>query len=104
MKLHFEEEDLTVRQECSVHTSRLGGTALNCVIAKKQNQRDTSETSLKPCWIVFAQEYKTASNDALRETEQREDETMDKFIDDLEMLRGRSQPDESNSGMNLAVA
>ena len=35
---------------------------------------------------------------------QREDETIDNFLDDLEMLRGRSQPDESNRRMNLAVA
>ena len=31
-------------------------------------------------------------------------ETIDKFLDDLEMPRRRSQPDESNSRMNLAVA
>ena len=35
---------------------------------------------------------------------QREDLTIDKFLDDLEMLRRRSQPDESNRSMNLAVA
>ena len=35
---------------------------------------------------------------------QREDETIDKFLDDLEMLRRRSLPDESNRRMNLAVA
>ena len=35
---------------------------------------------------------------------QREDETIDKFLDDLNMLIGRSQPDESNRRMNLAVA
>ena len=35
---------------------------------------------------------------------QREDETTDKFLDDLDMLRRRSQPDESNRRMNLAVA
>ena len=34
----------------------------------------------------------------------REEETIDKFLDDLEMLRRRSQPDESNRRMNLAVA
>ena len=34
----------------------------------------------------------------------REDETIDKFLDDLEMPRRRSQPDESNSRINLAVA
>ena len=36
MKLHFEEEDLSERQECSALTSNLEGTALNCVMAKKQ--------------------------------------------------------------------
>ena len=34
---------------------------------------------------------------------QREDETIDKFLNDLEMLRRRSKPDELNSRMNLAV-
>ena len=38
MKLHFEEEDLSERQECSAPTSNLEGTALNCVMAKKQYQ------------------------------------------------------------------
>ena len=32
------------------------------------------------------------------------DKTIDKFMDDLEVLRKRSQPDESNSGMKLTVA
>ena len=36
MKLHFEEEDLSERQECSALTSNLEGTSLSCVIAKKQ--------------------------------------------------------------------
>ena len=35
---------------------------------------------------------------------QCEDETIDKFLNDLEMLRRRSQPDESNRRMNLALA
>ena len=35
---------------------------------------------------------------------QREDKTVDKFLDNLEMLRRRSQPDESNRRMNLALA
>ena len=34
---------------------------------------------------------------------QREDETIDKFLDDLEMLRRRSQRNESHKRMNLAV-
>ena len=43
MKLHFEEEDMSERQECSALTSNLEGTALNCVMAKKQYQSDTAE-------------------------------------------------------------
>ena len=35
---------------------------------------------------------------------QDEEETIDTFLDDLEMLRRLSQPDESNSSMNLGVA
>ena len=43
MKLHFEEDDLSERQECSALTSNLEGTALNCVMAKEHFQRDTAE-------------------------------------------------------------
>ena len=35
---------------------------------------------------------------------QRKDETIDKFLDNLEMLRRRSQSDESNRRLNLALA
>ena len=35
---------------------------------------------------------------------QRKDETIDKFLDNLEVLRTRSQPDESNRRTSLAVA
>ena len=35
MKLHFEEENLSKKQECSALTSNLEGTALSCVMAKK---------------------------------------------------------------------
>ena len=40
----------------------------------------------------------------LHNRRQREDETIDKFLDDLEMLRRRRQPDVSNRRMNLAEA
>ena len=35
MKLHFEEEELSERQECGALTCNLEGTALNCVMSKK---------------------------------------------------------------------
>ena len=105
MKLHFEEEDLSERQECSALTSNLEGTALNCVMAKKQYQRDTAEKIFEIMLNRFGPGVQ--GHQAMMRFEkrrQREDETMDKFLDDLEMLRRRSQPDESNRRMNLAVA
>ena len=105
MKLHFEEEDLSERQECSALTSNLEGTALNCVMAKKQYQRDTAENIFEILLNRFGsgvQEHQAMLR--FEKRRQREDETIDKFLDDLEMLRRRSQPDESNRRMNLAVA
>ena len=66
MKLHFEEEDLSERQECSALTSNLEGTALNCVMAKKQYQRDTAEKIFEILLNRFAG---APSDDAHRETE-----------------------------------
>ena len=105
MKLHFEEEDLSERQECSALTSNLEGTALNCVMAKKQYQRDTAKKIfeiLLNCFGSGVQGHQAVMR--FEKWRQREDETIDKFLDDLEMLRRRSQPDESNRKMNLAVA
>ena len=42
MQLHFEEENLSKKQECSALTSNLEGTALNCVKAKRANERDSA--------------------------------------------------------------
>ena len=78
MKLYFEE-DLTERQECSALTSNLEGTALNCVMAKKQYQRDTAEKIFEVLLNRFGSGVKGHQA----------------------MMR---QPDESNRRINLAVA
>ena len=104
MKLHFEETDLTERQECSALNSNLEGTALNCVMAKKQYRRDTAEKNFEILLNRFdsgVQDHQAIMR--FEKLRQREDETIDKFLDNLEMLRRRSQP-ESNRRMNLAVA
>ena len=105
MKLHFEEEDLSERQECSALTSNLEGTSPNFVMAKKQYQRDTAEKNfeiLLNCSGSGVQRHQAMMRFDKRR--QQEDETIDKFLDNLEMLRRRSQPDQSNRRMNLAVA
>ena len=42
MKLQFEEENLSKKQECSSTTSNLEGTALRCVMAKRTNESSKS--------------------------------------------------------------
>ena len=105
MKLHFEEEDLSERQECSARTGNLEETALNCAMAKKQYQRDTAEKIFEILLNSFGSGVQGhQAKMRFEKRRQREDETIDRFLDDLEMLRRRSQPDESNRRMNLAVA
>ena len=74
-------------------------------MAKKQYQRDTAEKIFEILLNRFGSGVQ--GHHAMMRFEkrrQREDETIDKFLDDLEMLRRRSQPDESNRRTNLAVA
>ena len=105
MKLHFEEEDLSERQECSVLTSNLEGTALKCAMANKQYQRDTAEKIFEILLYRFASgDQKNQAMMRFEKRIQREEESLEKFLDDLEILNGRSQHDETNSRMNLAVA
>ena len=105
MKLYCEEEDLSERQDCSALTSNLEGTALNCVMAKKQYQRDIAGKIFEILLNRFGSGVQ--GHQAMMRFEkrkQREAETIDKFLDYLEMLRRRSQPDESDRRMNLVVA
>ena len=74
-------------------------------MAKKQYQRDTGEKIFEILLNRFGSGVQ--GHQAMMRFEkrrQREDKTIDKFLDDLEMLRMRSQPVESNRGMNLVVA
>ena len=105
MKLHFEEEDFSERQECSALTSNMEGTALNCVVAKKQYQRDTAAEKIFEILLNRFGSGVQGHQAMMRfqKRRQRENETIDKFLDDLEMLR-RRQTDESNRRMDLAAA
>ena len=70
-----------------------------------QNQRETVEKIFEILLNRFGsgvQEHQAMMR--FEKRRQREDETIDKFLDDLEMVRRRSQPDESNRRINLAVA
>ena len=105
MKLHFEEESLSKKQECSALTSNLEGTAVSCVIAKRANERDSARKIFDILLNNFGSGVQ--GHQAMVKFEkrrQRDDESIDKFLDDLELLRRRSIPDERRSERNLAIA
>ena len=105
MKLHFEEESLYKKQQCSALTSNLEGTALNCVMAKRANERDSARKIFDILLNRFGSGVQ--GHQAMVKFEkrrQRDDESVDKFLDDLELLRRRSNPDERISERNLAIA
>ena len=44
MRLHLEQDNLNdERQACTAILNKLEGTALKCVVAKKENERDTAD-------------------------------------------------------------
>ena len=105
MKLHCEEESLSKKQECSALTSNLEGTAINCVMAKRANERDSARKIFDILLNRFG--VGVQGHQAMVKFEkrrQRDDESIDKFLDDLELLRRRSNPDERISERNLAIA
>ena len=105
MKLHFEEENLSKKQECSALTSNLEGTTPNCVMANKANERDSACKILDILLNRFGSGVQ--GHQAMVKFEkrrQRDDESIDKFLDDLELLRRGSNPDERISERNLAIA
>ena len=105
MKLHFEEESLSKKQECSALTSNLEGTALNCVMAKRANEGDSARKIFDILLNRFGSGVQ--GHQAMVKFEkrrQRDDETIDNFLDDLELLRRRSNPDERISERNFAIA
>ena len=105
MKLHFEEESFSKKQECSALTSNLEGTALNCVMAKRTNDRDSARKIFDILLNRFGSGVQ--GHQAMVKFEkrrQRDDKSIDKFLDDLELLRRRSNPDEKISEGNLAIA
>ena len=105
MKLHFEEDNLLNKQECSALTSNPEGTALNCVMAKRTNERDSARKIVDILPNRFGSDVQ--GHQAMVKFEkrrQRDDKSIVKFLDDLDLLRRRNKPDERISERNLAIA
>ena len=93
--MHFEEEIFSKKQECSALTSSLEGTALSCMMAKRTNERD----SARKIFDILLNRFDSGvqAHQAMVKLEkrrQRDDKSKEKFLDDLELLRRRSNADE----------
>ena len=106
MRLHLEQDNLNdERQACTAILSNLEGTALKCVVAKKEEERDTADKIFEILLIRFGSGMK--GHQAMMRFEkrrQRDDESIDRFLDDLESLRRRSDPEESTNRRNFSIA
>ena len=106
MRLHLEQDNLNdERQACTAILSNLEGTALKCVVAKKEEERDTADKIFEILLNRFGSGMK--GHQAMMRFEkrrQRDDELIDRFLDDLESLRRRSDPEESTNRRNFSIA
>ena len=106
MRLHLEQDNLKYeRQSCTAILSNLEGTALKCVVAKKEEERDTADKIFEILLNRFGSGMK--GHQAMMRFEkrrQRDDESIDRFLDELESLRRKSDPEESLNRKNFSFA
>ena len=105
-RLHLEQENLNdEKQACTATLSNLEGTALKCVVAKKEEEFDTADKIFEILLNRFGSVMK--GHQAMMRFEnrrQRDDESIDRFLDDLESLRRRSDPEDSTNRRNFSIA
>ena len=106
MRLHLEQDNLNdERQACTAILSNLEGTALKCVVAKKEEERDTADKIFEILFNRFGSGMK--GHQAMMRFEkrrQRDDESIDRFLENLDSLRRRSDPEESTNRRNFSIA
>ena len=105
MRLHLEQGSLNdARQVCTAILRNLEGTALKFVVAKKEEERYTADKIFEILLNRFGSGMK--GHQAIMRFEKRkkrDDESIDRFLDDLESLRRRSDPEESTNRRNFSI-
>ena len=105
MKLHFEEKKLSKKQECSALASNLEGTALKCVMAERTNERSSTRKIFEILLNRFGSVVQgRQAIMKLEKRRQRDDDSNDKILDDLDLLKRRSNRDEKIPQRNSANA
>ena len=91
MKLHFEEKNLSKKQVCRALTSNLDGTALNWVMAKRKNEKDSVRKNFDILLNLLglgAQGHQAMVK--FEKRRQRYDELIDKFLDTSSCSQGEA--------------
>ena len=106
MRLHLEQDNLNdERQACTAILSNLEGKALKCVLAKKEEERDTADKIFEILLNQFGSGMKGHQAMMIFEQRrQRDDESIDRFLDYLESLRRKSDPEESTNRRTFSIA
>ena len=106
MRLHLEQDNFSdEKQACTAILGNLEGTALKCVVAKKEEERDTADKIFEILLNRFGSG--TKGHQAMMRFEkrrQRDEESTDRFLGDLESLRRRSDLEESTNRKNFSIA
>ena len=106
VRLHLEQDNLNdEKQACTAILSNQEGTALKCVAAKKEEERDSADKIFEILLNRFGSRMK--GHKAMMRFEkrrQRDDESIDRFFDKLESLRRGSDPDEPTNRRNFSIA
>ena len=106
MRLHLEQDNPNdERQACTAILSNLEGTVLKCVVAKKEEERDTADKIFEILLKRFGSEIK--GHQAMMRPEKRrhrDDESIDGFLDHLESLRRKIYPEESTNRRKFSIA
>ena len=104
VRLNLEQDNLNdERRACTAILGSREGTALKCVGAKKEEERDTADKIFEILLNCFGSGMK--GHQAMMRFEkrrQRNDESIVRFLDDLECLRRRIDLEESTNTKNFS--
>ena len=105
IRVHLEQDNLNdKRQACTAILSNLEGPALKCVVAKKEEERDTADKISEILLNRFGSGMKGHQEMMRYEKRRQRKTTQFRFLDDLESLRRRSDPEESTNRRNFSIA
>ena len=106
MRLHLEQDKLSDERQaaCTATLSNLEGTALKFKVANKEEKRETADKIFEILLNRFGSGMKGHQTmTRFEKRTQRDHESIDRFLNDLESLRQRSDSEESTNRRNFSI-